>query len=224
MLSSLQTLPVIFNVSNEQGYELKQLRDLNKLRGKLGIGGLENVKSKGQALQANLAAKKLTELTLGCRKVKADVLEGLCPSAGLKKLELWHFVGWRYPDWMVGKQTGGPKDLQELCLSCCSQPTHASGLAEAFPHLRVLNLYYCKWDALPGHMEHLTSLKELLMHGCYNIRSLPSLPQSLEEFVLTNGNKKFVKSCETVGHPNWEKIKDIPYKSIISMFEQAEKT
>ncbi|KAI4982858.1 hypothetical protein ZWY2020_023350 [Hordeum vulgare] len=218
MLSSLQTLPVIFNVSNEQGYELKQLRDLNKLRGKLGIGGLENVKSKGQALQANLAAKKLTELTLGWRgcspKVKADVLEGLCPPAGLKKLALSHFVGWRYPDWMVGKQTGGPKDLQELCLWYCSQPAHASGLAEAFPHLRVLKLYYSKWDALPGHMEHLTSLKELLMHGCYNIRSLPSLPQSLERFVLINGNKKFVKSCETVGHPNWEKIKDIPHKRI----------
>jgi hypothetical protein len=56
------------------------------LRGKLAITGLENVKSKDQALQANLAAKQLTELLLwwssyGNRRsspeVQSDVLEGL---------------------------------------------------------------------------------------------------------------------------------------------------
>uniref|UniRef100_A0ACD5U6V5 Uncharacterized protein n=1 Tax=Avena sativa TaxID=4498 RepID=A0ACD5U6V5_AVESA len=98
-LISLQTFPWHFQLSNEQGCELKQLRDLNKLRGQLTISGLENVKSKAQALEANIAAKeRLTELALWwyhdddatrcSAEVEADVLEVLCPPAGLQKLTL----------------------------------------------------------------------------------------------------------------------------------------
>ncbi|KAF7026424.1 hypothetical protein CFC21_038529 [Triticum aestivum] len=88
-LISLHTLRD-FKVSNlQEGYDIKQLRDLNKLRGYLHIKGLENVRSKEEALEANLAAKeRLTELELrwSCnasnrcsRQVDAEVLEGLCP-------------------------------------------------------------------------------------------------------------------------------------------------
>jgi hypothetical protein len=220
-LSSLRTLQGLI-VCNEQGHELKQLRDLNMLRGKLDIGGLENVKSKGQALQANLADKQLTELSLrwysdGDTRCSpeggSDVLEGLCPPVGLQILRLYHFVGCRYPDWMVGKDRGGPPCLQELRLSACRQP--ALGLAKAFPHLRVLKLSYCSWDALPGNMDHLTSLKELEITQCHNIRSLPSLPQSLEKFSLFMCHKEFTVSCQTAGHPNWEKLEPIEGKSFI---------
>jgi hypothetical protein len=190
------------------------------LRGKLTIFGLENVKSKGQALQANLAAKQLTELSLswssyGHRRsspeVQSGVLEGLCPHVQLRKLALWNFVGCRYPDWMVGKDRGGPKCLQELRLCICSQPA-AFGLAKAFPHLRVLQFIYCSWDALPGNMDHLTSLKELAINSCHNIQSLPSLPQSLEKFCLAMCNDEFMESCQTAGHPNWEKLEHIQEK------------
>jgi hypothetical protein len=218
-LSSLRILRH-FIVSNEQGYELEQLRDLNMLRGRLAIRGLDNVKSKDQALQANLAAKQLTELSLwwssyGQRRsspeVQSDVLEGLCPHVGLQKLVLFHFAGCRYPDWMVGKDRGGPKCLQELRLLICSQPA-AFGLAKAFPHLRVLKCYQCSWDDLPCNMDHLTSLKELVIKYCPNIRSLPSLPQSLEKFSLHMCNDEFMVSCQTVGHPNWENIEHIQEK------------
>jgi hypothetical protein len=190
------------------------------LRGKLAIRGLENVKSKDQALQANLAAKQLTELSLswssyGHRRsspeVQSDVLEGLCPPVGLQKLELYNFAGGRYPDWMVGKDSGGPKDLQELRLWECSQPA-AFGLAKAFPHLRVLWCYECSWDDLPCNMDHLTSLKELGIFLCSNIRSLPSLPQCLEMFSLYWCNDEFMVSCQTAGHPNWEKLEPIEGK------------
>uniref|UniRef100_A0ACD5U825 Uncharacterized protein n=1 Tax=Avena sativa TaxID=4498 RepID=A0ACD5U825_AVESA len=224
-LISLQKFPCDFQVSNEQGCELKQMRDLNKLRGKLGIRGLENAKSKEQALEANLAGKeRLTELTLSwgydddatwcSAEVEADVLEGMCPPAGLEKLMLDNFVGSRYPDWMVGKHSGGPKCLQKLRFWRCSQLVSASGLAEAFPHLHELKLWMCSWDALPGNMEHLTSLKELWIYDCKNIRSLPTLPQSLEDFTLGCCNYEFVKSCQEVGHANWQKIEHIPYKNI----------
>nr|AKC34069.1 NRC1-like protein [Triticum aestivum] len=104
-LISLQTLPC-FTVSNEQGYEIRQLRDLNKLQGRLRIKGLQNVKSKEEALEANLAAKeRLTELsfewdddTRCSSEVEAEVLEGLCPPAGLQKLDIFGYRGSRYPD------------------------------------------------------------------------------------------------------------------------------
>uniref|UniRef100_A0ACD5W7C2 Uncharacterized protein n=1 Tax=Avena sativa TaxID=4498 RepID=A0ACD5W7C2_AVESA len=217
-LSSLQTLPG-FQVSNEQGCDLEQLRDLKKLRGRLGIGGLEIINSKGQALQANLAAKRLTELILRwdysdnrmCSpEVQAEVLEGLCPPMELQILCLMNFEGSRYPDWMVGKHSSGPKYLQDLYIVYCRQPINASGLAEAFPHLRVLQLCSCSWDALPDDMAHLTSLKYMMIYGCKNIRSLPILPESLEILEVSYCNDEFVKSCQTIGHPNWQKIEHIP--------------
>lgn len=91
-LSSLQMLTSL-EMSNKKGCELKQLRDLNNLRAKLHITGLDDVKSKEEAPEANLAAKeRLTDLGLSwdhhvCNPdVEEDVLEGLCPPVGLQKL------------------------------------------------------------------------------------------------------------------------------------------
>jgi hypothetical protein len=113
---------------------------------------------------------------------------------------------------MVGMQNGYPKDLQQLEFRFCNQRGPAPQLAEAFPHLRLLKLVRCDWDALPGNMERLTSLKELEIILCANILSLPTLPQSLEMFRLDEWSYEFAQSCRTVGHPNWEKIKHIPIK------------
>ncbi|EMS47090.1 Putative disease resistance protein RGA4 [Triticum urartu] len=218
-LISLQTLPSSrFTIRNEKGYEIKQLRDLNKLRSSLEIYGLENVKSKEEAVEANLAAKdRLKQLKLewgddGTRcssEVEAEVHEGLCPPVGLEELIISGYQSSRNPDWMVGKQKGGPKNLQKLVLFGWSQPGSCPEL-EAFVHLRVLWLGHCRWDTLPGNIEHLTSLKELEIEGCLNIRSLPTLPRSLEKFCVAYCSGEFTKSCQTVRHPNWQKIKHTP--------------
>ncbi|XP_044350903.1 putative disease resistance protein RGA1 [Triticum aestivum] len=219
-MTSLQTLPC-FIVKNEQGYEVKQLRNLNKLRGDLCILGLNIVKSKEEALEANLAAKeRLTCVSLWwypgdtrCNsEIQAEVIEGLCPPVGLETLHIFYYQGTRYPDWMVGKHNGGPKDLQELWLNGWSQLGSGPEL-EAVPHLRVLRFSACSWKFLPNNMEHLTSLKELSITDCKNIRSLPTLPQSLKMFRLEGCNDEFMKSCETVGHPNWQKIRHISEKT-----------
>lgn len=216
-LTSLQTLPY-FRVRNEQGYEIKQLKDLNKLRGSLEISGLENVKS-GEALGANLVGKeRLTRMSLSwggdtrCTpEVEADVLEGLCPPVGLESLEIYNYNGSRYPRWMAGRQNDGPKYLQELCFYGCSPLGPAPDL-EAFIHLRWLMVWNCSWDALPGNMEQLTSLKKLEIRNCLNIRSLPTLPRSLEEFELKSCDRELMGSCQITGHPNWQKIEHIPMK------------
>ncbi|XP_044352180.1 uncharacterized protein [Triticum aestivum] len=218
-LTSLQTIPG-FTASNEQGCELKQLRDLNKLHGSLRIVGLENVKSKEEALEANLAAKeRLAELKLhwegdddtGCSpEVEAEVLEGLCPHVGLKTLHIYSYEGSRCPNWMVGKQNVG---LQELLLYGWNQLGPAPEIA-VFPCLRILCLCDSSWEALPDDMEHLMLLKELDIIRCENIRSLPTLPRSLEWFYLASCNVEFMSSCKTVGHPNWQKIQHIPVKGV----------
>jgi hypothetical protein len=61
-------------------------------------------------------------------------------------------------------------------------------------------------------MDHLTSLKELEIWKCPNIRSLPSLPQSLEKFSLVMCDGEFMESCQTAGHLNCEKIEHIQEK------------
>jgi hypothetical protein len=204
-LTSLQTVP-FFTVRKECGYEINQLRDLNKLHGKLCINGLGNVESKAEALEANLAAKeRLTILILdwdddtNCNpEVQAEVLEGLCPPVGLETLEIGHYNGSRYPNWMVIKQNEGPQYLQELWFDGWRQLGPAPDL-EAFVHLRSLRVWDCSWVALPGNMKHLTSLKKLEIHKCPNISSLSTLPQSLEEFKLVNCNGEFMESCQQVG-------------------------
>lgn len=214
-LVSLQTIPA-FEVSPEQGQEAKQLRYLNRLSGKLIISGLGSVESREEALEVDLAAKKrLTDLSLsffGSSEVAAEVLEGLCPPVGLEKLTIQSYEGSVYPNWMVGRQYGGPEKLQELTLFLWSQSGPAPELVEAFIYLRSLKLWDCCWNSLPGNMEHLSALKELSIHRCLNVRSLPTLPQSLENFVLSRCNDGFMKSCRTAGHPNWQKIQHIRSK------------
>ncbi|KAF7069689.1 hypothetical protein CFC21_075281 [Triticum aestivum] len=221
-LTSLQTIPS-FIVRKEQGYEVKQLRGLNKLHGRLSISGLENIESKEEALEANLAGKEqLTQLVLYWGgdtsrnpEVQAEVLEGLCPPVGLETLHILGYEGSKYPNWMVSTHSEGPNELQELWLYGWSQHGPAPEL-EAFAHLCSLELWNCTWFALPCNMKHLMSLKRLLIDACLNIRSLPTLPLSLEEFTLKRCNVEFVKSCETHGHPNWQKIEHVPMKSLLS--------
>ncbi|KAF0896431.1 hypothetical protein E2562_024300 [Oryza meyeriana var. granulata] len=215
-LTSLQTLS-FFTAKKEPGYELQQLKHLSKLRGRLEIHGLENVQSKEEALEANLASKEhLKQLVLVwdkdtcCPEIQAEVLEGLYPPAELEKLEIANYHGSRYPDWMVGKQKG-PKNLHILCLRSCSGLGSAQKLFE-FINLQSLGLYKCSWNVLPDNMEQLTSLQTLVIYECPNIRSLPTLPRSLVQFVLRGCNPEFRRSCETIGDPNWQKIQHITNK------------
>lgn len=116
-------------------------------------------------------------------------------------------IGW----WC--KQSGGPKDLQKLHLWGWSQLGPCPEL-EAFPHLQVLELWACDWDTSHVNLEHLTSLKELNIATCRNIWFLPTLPQSIVRFYLDCCDDEFTKSCQTVGHPNWQKIEHVPKEVI----------
>ncbi|XP_066358782.1 disease resistance protein RGA2-like isoform X3 [Miscanthus floridulus] len=224
-LKRLQVIPN-FSVMKKQGFELRQLKDLNKLEGRLQISNLENVESKEEAVQASLADKeRLTMLELcwdvytSCSpEVEAEVLEGLCPSKYVERLSIRNYHGSTYPNWMVGKQNGGPKRLHYLWLVKCTRLEPAPELFEVFVHLRCFMLWDSNWPSLPDNIGQLTSLQQLDLWCCPNIRSLPALPRSLELFCLMSCNEEFMRSCETVEDPNWQKIQHIPDKFITHAF------
>ncbi|KAI4969577.1 hypothetical protein ZWY2020_000491 [Hordeum vulgare] len=107
-LTWLQML-LSFTIRKKEGYEPHQLKHLNKLQDKLQIFGLQNLRSKDEALELNLAGKgNLRELVLRWKnssrssiEVKEEVLEGLCPSKYLEILEIHSYYG-RLPSWMIG--------------------------------------------------------------------------------------------------------------------------
>ncbi|XP_037419391.1 putative disease resistance protein RGA4 [Triticum dicoccoides] len=216
-LISLQTIET-FDVRREHGYESKQLRDLNKLRGGLTIQNLENVESKKEAHEAKLADKKgLTELRLfwvndrACTpEVQAEVLEGLCPPKDLKSLEVW-----RYPSWMVGEQNGGPKHLNELIFHDCSRLRPAPELFEHLIHLLHLLIAECCWDHLTDNVKDLRFLKSLTIRLCWYLESLPELPRSLQKFKVSYCNGEYMSSCKQIGHLNLQKLQHVEAKEFV---------
>ncbi|EMS60444.1 Putative disease resistance RPP13-like protein 1 [Triticum urartu] len=222
-LTSLRTL-ADFEVRKEVGYELSQLRDLNKLQGYLSIRDLGNVKSKREACEAKLADKKgLTELVLqwdhdtSCTpQVQAEVLEALCPPEHLENLEIIGYQGPSYPSWMLSEQNSGPKYLKTLALdSCWLEP--APQLFEVFINLRKLMIGRCNWDHLPASVKDLRWLESLLIVDCWRLESLPELPSSLKKFKLVGSDNEFVKSCKLEGHPNWEKLRHLENPPILDV-------
>ncbi|WVZ49577.1 hypothetical protein U9M48_000919, partial [Paspalum notatum var. saurae] len=202
-ITSLQTMDDFFHVMKEQGYELKQLKHLNKLRGCLKIAVHENAGSKEEALEADLASKKrVTDLELwfdGRIKnnpdIEAEVLEGLCPPKDLQELTIRGYRGSRYPSWMLSGQQhlDAPKYLRRLELIKCSSPLASFPEdSELFMHLHELFISGCEWDSLPENMERLVSLQSLSIVGCGNSKSTmvlgPTLPSSLRKIWIYQSN------------------------------------
>ncbi|KAJ1255298.1 hypothetical protein BS78_K267500 [Paspalum vaginatum] len=189
-LTSLQTMEYFHVDKKEQGYKLKQLKNLNNLRGYLKIVGLANVVSKEEALEAQLASKKrLTSLSLGfcggtkASGIKAEVLEGLCPPKHLQKLTIEYDDTSKYPSWMLsGQHPDAPKHLHSLQLNYCSLLESIPEDSELFRHLRELNIHNCNGSSLPENMERLVSLQSLSISGSGDKMKLPpTLPRSLNK-------------------------------------------
>ncbi|KAL7613082.1 hypothetical protein Lser_V15G05610 [Lactuca serriola] len=161
-LTSLRTLPS-FAVLRRKGHGIKELRHLNNLGGKLHISGLENVRSKEDAVKAELSRKKIlydihlnwSDDDQGANRHDKHVLEGLQPPRNVKILRIDNFCGDKFPNWVMkmainieGNWTPLDK-LTEIklfgCHNCLCFPT-----LEHLPHLR---------DLVLEHMDSLTYLR-----------------------------------------------------------------
>ncbi|OAY67499.1 putative disease resistance RPP13-like protein 1 [Ananas comosus] len=161
-LTSLQGLEN-FQVRNEKGYELEQLKNLNELRGRLRIDNLENVESKESAIAADLKEKKhLDSLQLVWHDgednvnstLDAEILESLQLPPNLTSL---HLDGYRGPSWPENQTS----NIQELALRRCGMLEELPPMDQLYPYCRSLELW------------HITRLE-----------ALHTLPPRLQEFTI----------------------------------------
>ncbi|CAD6255744.1 unnamed protein product [Miscanthus lutarioriparius] len=204
-LTSLQSLGY-FQVKKEQGYELKQLKHLNNLRGTLVIDGLGIVRSKEEALEAHLAGKKrLRKLELsfcvrqaGDPNAVAEILNLLLPpeDPGKSSRSTNRDKATRYHGWMMGGQTPDaaaevleglcpPKDLVALTINRYKGSRYPSWMLshhnpDALKHLQQLKLHNCSpLEYFPGDIELFSCLRELQVSLC----NWDSLPENMELLV-----------------------------------------
>ncbi|XP_058209373.1 putative disease resistance protein RGA4 [Rhododendron vialii] len=128
-LSSLQTIP-FFSVGEDEGHRIEELGSLSKLRGRLRVYDLQNVKDKEEAERAKMSEKsKVTKLEFHWDRYPvtsdinyADVLEGLKPNKNLRGLILRNFGGRRLTSWMRSRDDQSLHNLVKIeligCKSC----------------------------------------------------------------------------------------------------------
>jgi hypothetical protein len=156
-----------FQVKKESvGFELRELGQLEKIGGGLDIYGLENVRTREEANEAKLMAKRnLTELALVWSgeqpSVEDDILDGLKPHSNLTALSIVNHGGVTGPTWL------------------CSN-THLK-------NLETLHLEGVSWSALPpfGLMHHL---------GILRLRNIVGIRQFGRDFIGGITEKKVLHS------------------------------
>ncbi|CAL9005638.1 unnamed protein product [Prunus brigantina] len=205
-LTSLRTLPP-FYVDKEIGREIQELAALNQLKGQLVIYNLEHVRDEDEARKAKLEEKKnvrhlifvWTENRSRTNNNEEDVLEGLQPHPKLEILEIVHFMGAKFPSWMMNRSLR-LENLKKIVFHGCHKCEEIPALG-CLPHLTVVCIYamdnlkcvgldYCTslqelwiWDCSNltsiriTHGMALTSLRELTIGYCNEISSLPALQQ-----------------------------------------------
>jgi hypothetical protein len=183
-----------FRVRKDKGYELKQLKSINHLRGRLRISGLESVESKEDALEAKLTDKKfLTSLSLEWSQfssvqhscppdLQVEILEGLCPPSQLTELEIQQYNGLRCPSWLSSEnQNGIFTNLQDLQLCRCYNLDHLPEIGKLFVSLRQLKLVVFpklkRMPRLPGTLKnlHIQQCKALVMTCSEDVNMIRSL-------------------------------------------------
>ncbi|XP_004300918.1 PREDICTED: putative disease resistance RPP13-like protein 1 [Fragaria vesca subsp. vesca] len=180
-LTSLETLHA-FRVGKEKGYQIEELKDMRCLRGSISITNLENVADSYQAEAAMLHNKQyLDRLELewnGIRgqmqPVQQEVLTGLEPHAGLKKLRVAGYCGLLFPKWIESSAFSKLESIDlENCPFCGLLPAlgQLPALKELFIQnmstLEVVDHLFC------GHSTHSSAAFQSL--ETLTLRDMPEL-------------------------------------------------
>ncbi|AES69065.1 LRR and NB-ARC domain disease resistance protein, putative [Medicago truncatula] len=167
-----------FIVGEQRGFDIKQLAELNHLRGRLRISGLKNVADPADAMAANLKDKKhLEELSLSYdewreiddseTEAHVSILEALQPNSNLVRLTINDYRGSSFPNWLGDHHLLG-------CKLCSKLP----------------------------QIKQFPSLKKLSISGCHGIGIIGS------EFCRYNSSNFTFRSLETLRFENMSEWKD----------------
>ncbi|XP_074279381.1 putative disease resistance protein RGA3 [Silene latifolia] len=162
-LTNIHTLPRLSlgggDDDDDDGWSINELGGLQKLMGEIHISGLELVKTKENAREADLAGKaKVSNIILAWAKEREeisggsydeDVLDGLQPHPNIISLELQNFFGPTFPSWM-------------LTMAVVSEGGSSPLLLKNLTSFKLLNCSRC--EMLPT-LGHLPCLKYLVLSG-----------------------------------------------------------
>jgi len=148
-LINLETL-TDFVVREQHGFDIRQLAELNHLKGRLQISGLKNVIDPVDAMAANLKDKKhLKELSMSydewrvmdgsLTEARVVVLEALQPNRNLMKLTINDYRGSCFPNWLRDHHLPNLVSLELLGCKLCSQLPPLG----QFPSLKKLSISGC---------------------------------------------------------------------------------
>ncbi|XP_058079905.1 putative disease resistance RPP13-like protein 1 [Magnolia sinica] len=231
-ISSLRTLSR-FIVGGDGGCKIGELKQLDSLQGKLLIEHLERVTSVDEAKEAQLENKlQLRVLSLAMSPDDAlemsgngdvermeNVVEALQrPLANLEELEIWGYIGYKFPTW-IGDYSSFSK-LVKLKLIDCNKCTQLPGLGR-LPSLKYLQIaaglvkrvgseFYGNSSGGDINAVAFPKLEELEFRNMYE----------LEEWELRLEDKEIMPSLHSLTIRKCPKLKALPThlpKSLMSL-------
>ncbi|KAL2893000.1 putative disease resistance protein RGA3 [Bienertia sinuspersici] len=197
LLTNLQTLPSLELNDEIEGWKIDELENLNHIKGKVWISGLENVKNKEEAEKASLRKK------IGIQKVRLkwnhvrkesnknemmknndeDVLGSLEPPPYMKSLSVTGFMGLGFPRWMK------TMDLIMVELIDCERCGQLPTLGQ-LPNLKILKLEGFKKVEIIGNEFYYESSSSNTNNSTYNVgiigREDHKLFGALKQLYFTN--------------------------------------
>uniref|UniRef100_A0A1D1YEQ9 Putative disease resistance protein RGA3 n=1 Tax=Anthurium amnicola TaxID=1678845 RepID=A0A1D1YEQ9_9ARAE len=196
-LVHLQELEV-FSISEGHGIKIRDLRDMDELRGRLCIRDLQRVGSGEEASLANLRSKKyIKKLELewaenrdmnrgsSTSQVEEAVMDALSPPPSLKELSIKFYDGAKFPSWMKHHEQSSISGLELISLRRCRGWHELPPLLERLPYLKTLHVSsFPQLKKLPLLPATITSLR-LQDLGLNAVAGLERLT-SLQELVLSD--------------------------------------
>uniref|UniRef100_A0A7N0TXA0 NB-ARC domain-containing protein n=1 Tax=Kalanchoe fedtschenkoi TaxID=63787 RepID=A0A7N0TXA0_KALFE len=127
---AMKNLQVLSNlvVGKDKSEQMKELKDINNLHGKLQISGLHNITDKEHVVAAQFKRKKyLEELVLNWEQIEGrdttldeGVFAAIQAHENLKELTVKWYGGKKLSTWIVGMTPSSNIMLRSLCISNCS--------------------------------------------------------------------------------------------------------
>lgn len=143
---------------------IRELKNMRELTGRLCIRGIENIRSKDEAMEARLMDKKhVGALVIEGKRVPKFALEGLQPHPNIQELTIKFFQEQDFPDWVC------PDNLVNL-LQVNLESCHFLSTIPPLGHLPLLKLLTLRKLPSVKHVDGTSfggfpSLEELELHS-----------------------------------------------------------